>query len=70
MPEQIAITPDDSLRLLVEPWENAHRRRLVKVTLQHQNRAGQWRLAHSGPRLSPEAASDGCSQDGEWCRNR
>ena len=70
MPEQIAITPDDSLRLLLEPWENAHRRWLVKVTPPHQDHADQWRLAHSGLRLSTEAASDGRSQDGEWCSNR
>ena len=71
MPEQIAITPDESLWLLVEPWENAHAgRRLVTVPPRHQDRAGRWRLAHPSLKLSPEAANDGRSQDGDWCRNR
>ncbi len=49
---------DEGRRLLVAPWENDAGRRYATVAPQYQDRAKQWRLAHSGLILTPRVACE------------
>jgi hypothetical protein len=53
-----AIEIEPGRRLLVAEWENDQGRRFVTVAPQYQDRAGGWRLAHSGLILSPSVACE------------
>ena len=56
MTDELTIATDGERRLLVIEWTNANGSRFVTVARQYRDRAGQWRLSHSGLILSPEVA--------------
>jgi hypothetical protein len=55
---ELAIATSADTRLLVRQYENGQGRRLVTVAPQYRDRSGQWRLAHEGLILSPDAARE------------
>ena len=56
IPEEFEIPTGPDSRLLVRSWTAPTGRQLVRCAPQHRDRAGEWRLSHSGLPLPPDVA--------------